>query len=163
MQVRLNRHMDRFSSTLAERVRRKRKALGISQEQLAKKSGLKQPDISKIERGDIQKTTGIVGLARALNCDPYWLETGVESQTTQLPAHPYNFHKIIGLEEACNTLARYFEDMPEEDRDNAVRWLSGLVHRPSSAPHVIGALAEMVTTPRKSPTEEKAGTTRQSA
>lgn len=78
--------------------------------------------------------------------------------TERAPAHPYNFHKIQGLEEACNTLARYFEDMPEEDRDNAVRWLSGLVHRPSSAPHVIGALMEMVVTPRKSPPEKSTGT-----
>jgi hypothetical protein len=70
------------------------------------------------------------------------------------PERSYNFHKIQGLEDACNTLARYFEDMPEEDRDNAVRWLSGLVHRPSSAPHVIGALTEMVVTPRKSPAKE---------
>ena len=83
--------------------------------------------------------------------------------TERATDHPYNFHKIQGLEEACNTLARCFEDMPEEDRDNAVRWLSGLVHRPSSAPHVIGALTEMVVTPRKSPAEKPTGTTRQSA
>jgi transcriptional regulator with XRE-family HTH domain len=67
-------------------------------------------------------------------------------------------HTIPSLEDACNTLARYFEGMPKEDMDNAVRWLSGLVYQPSSAPHVIGALMEMVATPRKSPPGTATGT-----
>ena len=48
----------------------------MRQEDLAKASGLKQSDISKIENGLILKTTGIVALARALRCDPEWLATG---------------------------------------------------------------------------------------
>lgn len=62
--------------TLAKRTRYARKRLGLTQGQVAELSGLKQPDISKIERGEIQRTTGLLGLARALKCNPHWLDTG---------------------------------------------------------------------------------------
>ena len=38
-----------------------------------------QSVISKIERGIIQKTSGMVSLAKALDCSPSWLETGVDA------------------------------------------------------------------------------------
>ena len=62
--------------TLAKRTRYARTRLGLTQGQVAELSGLKQPDISKIERGEIQRTTGLLGLARALKCNPHWLDTG---------------------------------------------------------------------------------------
>lgn len=61
---------------LATRVKLSRKRLAMSQDDLAAASGLKQADISKIETGRIQRTTGIVGLARALKVDAHWLESG---------------------------------------------------------------------------------------
>lgn len=72
MQGGLNADMD----TLAKRVKARRQELGMTQDELALQSGLKQPDISKIERGLIQKTTGMIGLSRALKCSPDWLDTG---------------------------------------------------------------------------------------
>jgi transcriptional regulator with XRE-family HTH domain len=72
MQARLTPRMD----TLAKRVKAARHERGMRQEDLAKASGLKQSDISKIENGLILKTTGVVALARALRCDPEWLATG---------------------------------------------------------------------------------------
>lgn len=62
--------------TLAKRLKFARKRCGLNQEQLAELSGIGQSVISKIERGDIQKTTGIVALSKALDCSPLWLETG---------------------------------------------------------------------------------------
>ncbi len=55
----------------------------MTQGQVAKASGLKQPDISKIERGDIKRTTELLGLARALQCNPDWLDTGHGEKTLQ--------------------------------------------------------------------------------
>lgn len=66
----------RYMDTLAKRLKFARKRSRFNQEQLAELSGVGQSVISKIERGDIQKTTGIVALAKALNCSPLWLETG---------------------------------------------------------------------------------------
>lgn len=62
--------------TLAKRVKFARERLQMNQETLAKLSGLKQPDISKIERGKILRTTGLIGLAVALQVRPEWLDTG---------------------------------------------------------------------------------------
>jgi transcriptional regulator with XRE-family HTH domain len=72
MQRRLNHGMD----TLAKRAKAARIHLKLNQAKVAEISGLKQADISKIENGKILRTTGIVGLAKALRCDPEWLLTG---------------------------------------------------------------------------------------
>lgn len=72
MQARLNRGMD----TLAARVKHARLRLELTQQELANVSGLKQSDISKIERGQILRTTAVPALARALRCNPHWLDTG---------------------------------------------------------------------------------------
>ena len=74
--MRLNKAMA-TPDTLAKRVKLARTALKMSQEMLAKKSGLKQADISKIETGRILRTTGIVALARALRADIDWLADGI--------------------------------------------------------------------------------------
>lgn len=60
----------------AKRVKARRKELGLSQEEVATLSGLKQPDVSKIELGKINQTTQILGLAKAIKCNPEWLKTG---------------------------------------------------------------------------------------
>ncbi|AIJ45546.1 cI repressor protein [Comamonas testosteroni TK102] len=72
MQLRLTSAMD----TLAERVKAARKHSGMTQAALAKAAGANQSDISKIERGEIERTTHLIGLATALKCDPRWLDTG---------------------------------------------------------------------------------------
>ena len=72
MQIRLNVGMD----TLAKRLKFARKHRGLTQAQLAELSGLKQSDISKLENGTIQRTTGLIGLSTALRCSAVWLDTG---------------------------------------------------------------------------------------
>jgi len=62
--------------TLASRAKARRKELGLTQAEVARVSGLKQSDVSKIENGSIQKTTEMIGLARALRCSAQWLADG---------------------------------------------------------------------------------------
>ncbi|WP_082524743.1 S24 family peptidase [Pseudorhodoferax sp. Leaf274] len=62
--------------TLGQRIRHARGVAGLTQMQLAEASGVKQSDISKLERGDSRSTTGLVALARALKVDPNWLDDG---------------------------------------------------------------------------------------
>jgi phage repressor protein C with HTH and peptisase S24 domain len=61
---------------LAKRLKAARLAKDFTQVELAKRSGVKQSDISKLERGDTLKTTAVLALARALDCDANWLDTG---------------------------------------------------------------------------------------
>jgi SOS-response transcriptional repressor LexA len=62
--------------TLAQRLKTARKEARLTQEQLAKLSGVSQTDISKIERGQIKSTSSVIPLATALGRDAVWLQTG---------------------------------------------------------------------------------------
>jgi transcriptional regulator with XRE-family HTH domain len=57
----------KFTGELGEAIRQQRSALGISQEELAKRSGLHRTYVSDIERGARNPTVGsIQKIARAL-------------------------------------------------------------------------------------------------
>jgi len=86
MQVRLNINMD----TLAKRLKFARKERGLTQEQLSENAGVAQSDISKLERGDSQKTTNLIRLAKALACNPEWLDTGDGDSWLDAPDHQSN-------------------------------------------------------------------------
>lgn len=64
-------------SGFGERVRKRREDLGMTQPELARASGIKQPTISNIERGRNKGSQHIVELAAALKVRPQWLNTGV--------------------------------------------------------------------------------------
>ncbi len=68
-----------MNSTLGQRIRQRRKELGLSQERLGELAGLDQTVISKLERGDVQETARIAELAHALGCDALWLATGKQT------------------------------------------------------------------------------------
>lgn len=68
---------ERLEDTFADRVRRRRKASGLTQAQLAKKAGMSQQAITGIETGRNQSNTdNLFSLAKALNCSPFWLHFG---------------------------------------------------------------------------------------
>jgi transcriptional regulator with XRE-family HTH domain len=58
------------------RVKEKRLELEMSQEELAKLSGLTQSTISSLERGTSKTSGNIATLANALNVNALWLQTG---------------------------------------------------------------------------------------
>ena len=62
--------------TFASRVRSRRKELGLTQIQLAKKAGLSQTTIADIERGRNDGSRSLLELARALQCAPEHLTKG---------------------------------------------------------------------------------------
>ncbi|WP_392565380.1 helix-turn-helix transcriptional regulator [Utexia brackfieldae] len=61
---------------LGDRIKQKRLALNLSQETLAKATGMTQQSICDIESGRIQKPRSLVELARALDCSAEWLYDG---------------------------------------------------------------------------------------
>jgi phage repressor protein C with HTH and peptisase S24 domain len=63
-------------NTFSERVRNRRKELGLSQLELAKKAGLSQTTISDIERGRNDGSRELMPLAKALKVRPEWLSDG---------------------------------------------------------------------------------------
>lgn len=70
-----------MNKSLAQRLKEARTEREWTQVDLSKKSGVRQSDISKIERGVTNRPIGLLALANALQCDPYWLETGRGQKT----------------------------------------------------------------------------------
>ena len=62
--------------SLADRVKQKRIELGLTQEQAAEKAGIRQQSWASIEDGKTKKPRNIVGISKALKCDPTWLING---------------------------------------------------------------------------------------
>lgn len=65
-----------MQNELGERLRRARVAAGLSQQELAAKSGVRQETISNIERGRNKGSKFIARIARALGVEAYELDTG---------------------------------------------------------------------------------------
>lgn len=80
--------------TLGQRLkfaRRNRPGGPLTQEALAKLSGISQTTIADLERGRNEKSKHTVTLARALQCDVDWLETGKGDwhlKTKETRSHP---------------------------------------------------------------------------
>ncbi len=62
--------------TIGARAKAARKAAGLSQAEASAASGVKQSDISKIERGETERPRGLLALARVYKVDPTWLDLG---------------------------------------------------------------------------------------
>lgn len=62
--------------TLAERMRFSRRNKGVSQAELARQLDVGQSSIASIENGRNNGSRFMVRIARALDVDPIWLETG---------------------------------------------------------------------------------------
>lgn len=83
-----------MTSNLGERVSKRRADLQMSQEELAKKSGVSRVAISKAELGMTKNFNGdtLFNVARALRCDPEWLQTGkgnnIEGHTSNIAPEP---------------------------------------------------------------------------
>ena len=73
---------------IANRVKKLRKALDLTQHQLAELVGVAQNSIQKLEKGDTKNPRNIEALARALNCTPEYLQFGIgETQADKKSAN----------------------------------------------------------------------------
>lgn len=68
---------------LKERLKLARSAKGISQKDLAAKIGRNQSAIAALESGRNKESTNIATIAKVLDVDPVWLETGIGNMKTQ--------------------------------------------------------------------------------
>jgi len=62
--------------SLADRVKQKRIDLGLTQTEAAELAGIRQQSWQSIEDGKTLKPRNIIGIAKALKCDPEWLMNG---------------------------------------------------------------------------------------
>lgn len=113
-----------MEKNLAQRLRDARKMRGLTQVQLANASGIKQSDISKIERGETLRPTGVIALARVLNVSPHWLDTGDGAMETSHTTANIKFsmgddqapivQALESLDQQLKSLAPVFQDSGRE-------------------------------------------------
>lgn len=85
-----------FVSNLAQRLIKSRTDKGLSQQELAKSSGVSQQTISSIESGKIKSSRFVIDLAIALEVNLEWLMTGNDSD---LPGGGHAQHIIAIAQE----------------------------------------------------------------
>jgi len=72
--------VDPYLDILGQRIRARRRELGLSQEGLAHEAGLDRSYVGRIERGEHNLTfVALVKLGRAMKCDVATLTTGLPS------------------------------------------------------------------------------------
>lgn len=69
--------------TIAERVKQKRTDLRLTQAELAKRIGISQQSLQKIEDGRTQNPRKLLNLAKALQCDAEWLLLGTTNEVRE--------------------------------------------------------------------------------
>lgn len=74
--------------SIGARVRESRERLGISQHELARRIGVKQPTIHHLETNVARGTKHIYAIAKALGVSADWLQTGVEGANPPLIEQP---------------------------------------------------------------------------
>lgn len=79
------------------------KELGLTQSQLAERAGISQVTVHKLASGKISSTAKIVNLAKALNCDPEWLQNGNEqSPSFEIPNQLQGQYPVLDWVQAGN-------------------------------------------------------------
>ena len=90
--------------TIGNRVKEARKKAGMTQEMLARLSGVPQARISALELNKNKKSSYLIQLSNALGVNPNWLETGVDEE-----------------------LLRLIKGLSEEDRAREISYIQKLV------------------------------------
>lgn len=101
-----------FPMNLAKRLKKAREDAKLTQAQLAKRSGVKQQMISKLERGTAKSTSDIVTIASAVGVSAQWLATG--EGTTGVP------HPEQRLSDEARELAQRIDGLPKKLKQQVV-------------------------------------------
>ncbi|WP_281083943.1 helix-turn-helix domain-containing protein [Klebsiella quasivariicola] len=99
--------------TLSERITERRKAIGLTQQQVATKIGKSHVTVYKWESGDVEpKGKNLFSLAQALQCSPAWLMFGDEEHTPSEPVAA-----ISDLDPRKVKLLELFDSLPESEKE----------------------------------------------
>lgn len=111
-------------STLGQRVLARRKELGLTQREAAKRTKVAHVTISQWERDETQPAgTRLFALAKALQCTPTWLMFGDEEQTPE----PASLPPSPELSEKHRELIDLFDSLPESEQDTQLSELRARV------------------------------------
>ena len=107
-------------TTLKDRLIQARTEAQLTQQELAEKSGVKQPLIGNLEAGIRKGTTKIAQIASAAGVDALWLATGEGKKK------PRSYSADPKIAAAIQML----EQMPERDKDQAIKVIATFAEPP---------------------------------
>lgn len=79
---------DNIGMSIGSRIKEARRAVKLTQKELAKKVGMAQASLSELETGESQSTTMIASFAAVLGVSALWLETGKGPMVEGVDAGP---------------------------------------------------------------------------
>jgi len=82
-------------SKLAENIKNRMQALGLTQKELAEKAGITQVTVHKLLTGKIANSSRIVDLSKALECDTEWLMYGETQSVGELDTEHQLIKKLV--------------------------------------------------------------------
>lgn len=80
--------LDKGAMTLGQRIEERRKALGISQAELARRVGVRQSTMNSLINGDARSSRSIVQIARELQTTPAYLTGEIRDPSEDAPPPP---------------------------------------------------------------------------
>ena len=100
--------------TLGQRIRQRRKEIGLNQHQLSKAAGVSNSSISLWEADNTApRGENLHRLADALQCSPTWILFGDEDKT---PGEPISVDAGIQLSEDELELLKLYRSLPESEQ-----------------------------------------------
>ena len=112
--------------TVGDRVCCARERRGMGQKELAKLSGVSQPNINKLEKNIHRSSKALLKIARALGVNYVWLQEGTGTMEIGMEAEGADY----GLAPEAVTLARKWAQLPSEGRAAIVEIID-LMHNAS--------------------------------
>lgn len=154
---------------IGQRIAERRKAKGLSQGALAKRSGLSQPTIGKLEAGISSGSSHIHRIARSLDTTPAYLTGEIDDPdlNAALPASPVHHQVLLPVSlPSENALADMFEGllMTIHEFQPITGWQLDALGRelaqllPTGLSQLQGRLFELPRPPRQKPSAAKAKT-----
>ena len=121
-------------STRGKRIATARKALGITQTELAQRLGCSKQAVSKWERDAAEEIhqSLFMKLCVVLGVNTHWLNGG------EIDPQPY---KKVSIDEAA--LLETYRQLPEESRDEVARFASYLMSKHQDAPSVVSPFLKL--------------------
>ena len=139
-----------MNETIGQRLKRLRKDKGLTQVQLAKKSGVGQSAIGNIEAGMRGYGISVLAIAKVLETTPDYLQLSASETTyaknSSLSIAPIDVCAInsgVNLLENLRGLAEFLESMEQTDRKAAIAMLGRLETEPQSYAKVAAQIEVM--------------------
>tara|TARA_R100001369_G_scaffold11220_1_gene24657 strand:+ start:220 stop:549 length:330 start_codon:yes stop_codon:yes gene_type:complete len=106
--------------SVGDRVKKARTECGMTQEMLARISGVSQARISALELNKNKTSRYLIELSTALGVDPSWLSTGAATAEIKVDYTPVE-----------KEFLRLIKELSEEDRAREIAYLQKLVNERS--------------------------------